>query len=154
MKKILTLIILLFVLSFNSFGQFKFGLGATVEIADFFGVTGKAKYQINEDFAGQASFSYYFEDFTFWTIDLDVLYGGFDIGDTDGFYATPFAGLQIATVSVDLGSFGGNVSDTDLGVNLGIQGNLPINDDLEFFIEPKITIGGGEGVYVAAGIYF
>ncbi|MEL6124430.1 MAG: hypothetical protein AAFR14_11995, partial [Bacteroidota bacterium] len=52
-------------------GEFKFGAGAHFFFdGASFGVQGKGNYGINDEWAGQASFSYFFEDFTFWTLDL------------------------------------------------------------------------------------
>jgi len=152
MKKIIVLGLFSLLISTSSFGQFKFGAGVSLELVDLFGITGKGHYTVNEDFAGQASFSYFFEDFTVWALDLDVHYNGFDIGVVEGFTLTPFAGLQVGTISVDVGF--GSVSNTDIGLNIGIVGVIPITDSLDLFIEPKVTIGGLEGIFLAGGVYF
>lgn len=153
MKRILTLVICVFALSFSASAQFKFGAqGAFLTDGSFFGVGAKGHYTINEDFAAQGSFTYYFEDVTVWTLDLDVHYSGFDIGDVESFRLTPFAGLNIFNVSVNVGGFGGSASTTNL--NLGMNGTMPLSGNLEFFVEPKIIIGGGSGFAVAAGVYF
>ena len=153
MKKLVVLGFFSIFLSASAFGQFKFGAGVSLELVDLFGISGKAHYTVNEDFAGQASFSYFFEDFTVWALDLDVHYSGFDIGDVEGFSLTPFAGLQVGTISVDLGGFG-DASNTDIGLNIGIAGVIAITDSLDLFIEPKLTIGGLEGVFLSGGVYF
>lgn len=135
--------------------QFKFGAGINIDLDDsLFGITGKGHYQINDDYAGQASFTYFFEKdlVKFWTLDLDVHYGGFDIGDLEGFHLTPFAGLNIANASVDIGGFGG--SDTEMGINIGINATIPITESLDLFIEPKLIISGIDGIGIAAGVYF
>ena len=154
MKRILTLAICVFALSFSASAQFKFGpQAALLTDGSFFGVGGKGHYTFNEDFAGQASFTYYFEEFTVWTLDLDVHYSGFEIGDVESFRLTPFAGLNIFNVSVDTG-LGFGVSGSTTNLNLGMNGTMPIGESLEFFVEPKIIIGSGSGFGIAAGVYF
>lgn len=154
MKKLTALFVFLFLIGTSSYSQeFKFGAGISLELVDLFGISGKAQYMVNEDFAGQASFTFFLEDpGTWWALDLDVLYGGFDIGDVEGFSITPFAGLQVASFSIDIGL--GSASDTDIGINLGVQALIDITDSLELFIEPKVTLGGFEGVYLAGGVFF
>lgn len=154
-KKLLTLLILIGC-SLAGYGQFKFGAGLTADIDDgFVGVTGKAHNIFTDEYAGQVSFSYFFEDnnITYWAIDLDVHYMGWDIGDVEGFNITPFGGLQIARANYDV-PFMGNDGDSELGINVGIQGNIPITDELDLFIEPKIIISGLDGFVLSAGVFF
>lgn len=153
MKKVLALAVFMISMSAVSFGQFKFGAGAVLATGSGgnVGVQAKGHYQINEDFAGQASFTYFFEsDVTFTHFDLDVHYSGFDLGDVEGFSLTPFAGLNIATVSASSNGFGASFTDTN--INVGVNGTFPITDSMDLYIEPKIVIGGG--FIVGAGVYF
>ena len=144
------------VMASTGLAQFKPGAQAALWTGNGgqFGIGAKGHYQINEDFAGQGSFTYYFEsDITIWTLDLDVHYSGFDIGDVESFRLTPFAGLNFYNVSADTG-LGFSVSGSSTNLNLGINGTMPLGDSLEFFVEPKIVIGGGSAFAVAAGVYF
>ena len=62
------------------------------------------------------------------------------------------AGLNIAHVSVDLGTFG-NASDTDIGLRL--LGGLKLNlSGLDAFTEAGLALGGGEQFSIAFGILF
>ena len=150
MKKILALCLFMGCFMFSGNAQsFKFGAqGQLLFDGSFFGVGGKGHYTFNDQFAGQASFTYYFEEVTVWTLDLDVHYSGFNIGDVESFRLTPFAGLNIFNVSV----FGVSANTTNL--NLGINGTMPLGDSLEFFVEPKIILGSGSTLAIAAGVYF
>ena len=61
-------------------------------------------------------------------------------------------GLNIARVSVDLGSFG-SASDTEIGLN--VLGGLKLNlSGLDAFTEARLSLGGGEQFAVMFGILF
>ena len=134
----------------EGFSQFKVGAGANfIFDGGSFGVGGRGHYTINEDFAAQGSFHYYFEsNFDVWTLDFDVFYSGFELGDLEGFRLTPFAGLNFIRVSTDLG-LGFDVSGSSTNLNLGIQGLTPITESLDLYIEPKIIIGSGSTLAIA-----
>ena len=151
MKRILALVFFVVALALTGTSQFKFGAGVGL-LESSFGVQGKAHYGVNDDFAGQGSFTYYFESgVTVWSLDLDVHYKGFDIGDVEGFSIAPFAGLNIYKIS---SSGGFNVGLSFTGLNLGVNGTLPLTDNLDLFVEPKIVIGGVGSFGIAAGVYF
>ncbi|MFT4568434.1 MAG: hypothetical protein ACI9FN_003403 [Saprospiraceae bacterium] len=152
MKRILALVFFVAALAITGSAQFKFGAGVGL-LEGRFGVQAKAHNTFTEDFAGQGSFTYYFESgATVWSLDLDVHYKGFNIGDVEGFSLAPFAGLNIYRVSVSAGNF--NVGASATGLNVGINGTLPITDSLDLYIEPKIVIGGAGSFGIAAGVYF
>ncbi len=155
MKKILAIALFVGAFAFTSSAQFKFGPQAALLFdGSYFGIGGKGHYSFNEDWAGQGSFTYYFEsDITVWTLDLDVHYSGFNIGDVESFRITPFAGINIFNVSADTG-LGFNVGGNSTNINIGVNGTMPIGDNLEFFVEPKFIIGGGGTLGIAAGVYF
>lgn len=154
MKKLVTIVFFLTVFAFTGFSQFKFGAGANLIFdGGSFGIGARGHYTVNEDYAGQGSFHYYFESgLNLWTIDLDVHYSGFNIGDVESFRLSPFAGLNIYSVSVDgLGAIGSN---TDVGINIGLNGTMPLSNGMELYIEPKFIIGGPSSLALAAGVYF
>ncbi len=148
MKKTLLLLICVFAMGYSAQAQFKIGAGASL-LDGFFGVGAKAHNSFSEDFAGQASFHYYFESVvTVYTIDLDVHYSGFDIGDVESFALTPFAGLNFFRAGVS--GFGA----TTTNLNVGVNGTMPLTDTLDLYIEPKLIIGSGSSFGIAAGVYF
>jgi len=148
MKRIITLAICMIGLSVITSAQFKFGGGVQFFDGEF-GLQAKANNAFTEDFTGQGTFSYYFvSGATFWGIDADVHYFGFDLGDLESFALAPFAGLNILTASA------GGFSNTNLNLNIGINGTLPLDSGLEVYIEPKIVIGNGSGFAISGGVYF
>ena len=156
MRKYLLTTILTLGIAVVGFSQFKFGAGLTADIDDgFIGINAKGKYFVNDEYAGQATFTYFFEDdnIQFWNIDLDVHYMGLEIGDVEGFNITPFAGLHVSRANFDI-PIGSVSGDTELGINLGVQGTIPITDNLELYIEPKLVIAGMDGFILSAGVFF
>ena len=150
MKRIIVIAALVMAFGVTGMAQFKFGAGIALLEGEI-GVQAKAKNYFADAIAGQASFSYYFpgSGVTFWSLDADVHYTGFDIGDVEGFQIAPFGGLNIGNVSV--AGFG----STEIGINLGVNGTLPLDSGLEIFIEPKLVLGGNlNGFGLAAGVYF
>lgn len=150
MKKVIALVVFIFALTASSFAQFKFGAGANMIFSgSSLGVGARAHYTINEDFAAQGSFHYYFEDsdLSLSSIDLDVHYNGFGLGDVESFSLTPFAGLNISRAS----AFGISASSTN--INVGVNGTMPLGG-LELYLEPKFIIGNGGTLALAAGVYF
>ena len=153
MKKVIFTILTMTFLSTTGFSQFKVGAGVnTLFDGGYFGLSAKGHYTINEQFAGQASFTYFFEDFSAWNLDLDVHYNGFQIGDLEGFRLTPFAGLNVFRTSVSIGAI--TSGDTDLNLNIGMNGTVPITDSLDLYVEPKSIFGDGSTFGIAAGVYF
>ena len=135
-------------MGYSAEAQTKFGAGVTL-LDGFFGVGARAHNSFTEDFAGQASFHYYFESLvTVYAIDVDVHYSGFDIGDVENFAITPFAGLNIFRSSQS--GFGG----TSTNLNIGVNGSLPLTDTLDLYIEPKFIIGSDTAFGISAGVYF
>jgi len=127
--------------------QFKGGVGVSFQIdGTLFGVTGKGHYAINDDFAGQTSFTYYFNELTIWALDFDVHYAGFEL-DVADFAISPFAGLNIYRFGTGLFS----LSSTN--INIGVNATKEMGS-IELFIEPKISLGGGTSLNLAAGVYF
>ena len=146
MRRVLTLIVCCVALSFTASAQLKFGAG--INILNDLGVQGKVHNTFSEKVAGQGSFTYFFvSNATVWNLDLDVHYSGFDIGDVESFALTPFAGFNVFGVS----AFG--ISTTDIGLNIGINGTMPLSG-MQLYIEPKIVINNGTDFAIAAGVYF
>ncbi len=155
MLRLLTISVFILFCTVDGFSQFKAGAGATfIFDGASFGVGGRGHYTINEDFAGQGSLHYYFEEgFNIWTIDLDVHYSGFNLGDVEGFRLTPFAGLNIIRVNSNSG-LGFDISGSSTNLNLGLQGLTPLTESLDLYIEPKFIIGSGSTFVLSAGVYF
>lgn len=134
----------------TSFGQLQFGAGASLNLggSGAFGVQGKALYPINENINASGTFTYYFEDFTFFAIDADAHYELLKLGDEEDITLSPFAGLNITNISV-LG-----IGVTDININLGAHFRKVISG-FNAYAEPKIVVGGGgSGLVISAGVLF
>lgn len=148
MKRILALVFFVVALAAAGSAQFKFGAGASL-LDGSFGVQGKAHNTFTDDFAGQGSFTYFFESgITLFAVDLDVHYSGFNLGDVESFKLAPFAGLNILRASV------AGFSSGSTNLNIGINGTMPLTDTMDLYVEPKFVIGNGSGFGVSVGVYF
>lgn len=148
MRKLIVTCVFMLAFAASSSAQFKFGAGAQLFDGSF-GLQGKANNAFTEDFSGQVSFTYYLESgITLWALDADVHYYGFELGDLESFKLAPFAGLNFLNASV------GGFSDSNIGLNVGINGSLPLDGGLEIYIEPKLVIAGGSGFAISGGVYF
>lgn len=130
---------------------FNFGAGAQMVFnGSVLGVQGKAIYNVNNSIDAAGTFTLHLEDFIDWTIDLDAHYLLLEIGEEFGF--KPFAGLSITRASVSILGF--SESDTSVGLNVGAFFDLLKTDKFQFYVEPKIMIGGFDGFAVSGGILF
>ena len=147
MKNLFLVLIGLFMFSSSADAQVRFGAGAQLIFDNsVFGVQGKALYQVNETIDAAGTFTIHLEDGFDWTIDLDAHYLLLEFANDIGF--KPFAGLSITK----FGFLG--VSNTEIGVNIGAFFDLFRSNDMQFYLEPKVNIGGYESLAVSGGILF
>ncbi len=150
------LFIILFCLSGGLlFGQFKLGLGIAHDFDDkFSALGGKLHYTVNSDYAGQVGVHYFFpkSGVSAFVIDTDVHFYGIKIGEVGGFHVAPLAGLNIVRFKTSAGSI--SSSKTNLGINLGFHGNIPITDKLSIYLEPKFVLDGLDNFVLSAGVFF
>lgn len=141
--KRLFLLFIVSILSSSLFSQFTIGGGLTYDVGDNLGIRGSVSSDVNDEWRGQLSYSYFFSD---WAIDLDAQYKlvEFETGYEEG-YVLPFAGLNINRDKEN--------NDTELGINLGINLSVPI-EEFKVFFEPKVTIAGIGGFILTAGVMF
>lgn len=154
MKRILIIAICLMALTFTSQAQVKFGPMATLFFnGTSFGIGAKAHTEFSDDIDGQASFTYFLESGTFWSLDADVLYKGLDIGDVEDFSIVPFGGLNIfQSPSFTFQNI--RTGGTTIGLNLGVSAKKSISDNMLLFIEPKVILGGAGTFAVTGGVFF
>jgi outer membrane immunogenic protein len=95
-----------------------------------------------------ADFSYYFvsDPASFWTLDLNGQYRFLPPGPF-GVYA--LAGLEIARASFEV--LGTDVSNTEVGLNLGIGAEYAVVPNVELFGELKYVIIEGDQAVIAIG---
>jgi len=126
--------------------QVQFGAGLQFlkpDIGSSFGIGAEVLFALNEDYALNPSFHYYFEEGNSLAIDVDVHYTRLLINDS--VRLNPFAGLNLVNAS----------EETELGINLGLHVQAPINENFEFYVEPKlIIISSLNGYAIGAGVLF
>ncbi len=144
MKKFFTLLtVVLFLGNIQAQEGFRFGAGAQLIFdGSVFGVQGKAMKGINEQFNFAGGFTIHLEDGVDWSIDLDAHYLLLEVGNEVGF--KPFAGLNILK----------HVGDTEIGINLGAFFDVLKSGDYQFYVEPKLVVGGYDSLVVSGGILF
>jgi len=149
MKNLMTTLLLTFIIAGSINAQdFRFGAGAQLIFdGSIFGLQGKALYNVNESFDASGTFTYHLEDFIDFSIDLDAHYLLLELGDEIGF--KPFAGISITRISIPF--FG---SETEMGLNLGAFFDVLKSGNMQFYVEPKIIIGGAESFAVSGGVLF
>ncbi len=149
MKRITFSLLVVLTFSTLSFGQLKFGAGASLQDFDAFGIQGKVLLDLEEKVGqpidGVGTFTFYLGDILDWSIDIDGQYRLLIIGEDIKF--SVLSGLQLARASTDF------VSATDVGLNLGGNFIIPIQS-FNIYAQPKVTIGGFSGITISGGILF
>lgn len=150
--KISIICVLLFICSGSLFGQVNFGAGAQISFdnGSAFGIQGKALYEIDETWRGAGTFTFYFDEFLDFSIDLDAQYKLIKV--SDNFDLAPLAGLNITRGSVSI--FGFSESATDVGINIGAFLDFVPSDSYHIYVEPKIVLGGLGSLVISGGILF
>ncbi|MCD8408848.1 outer membrane beta-barrel protein [Tenacibaculum finnmarkense] len=182
MKKLQITIILLFV-GIVANAQFKIGgkLAYGTEIKSL-GLGVKATYPINDKLTASGELNYFFEsDESSENTMGSYSFGGYSNSvtndrstklitfNTDLHYSLPFSsfdfyaigGVNFSNVSIESSSSGGGMSSTPfsnsetfVGLNLGIGGFIPINNDLDFFSELKYIASDFNQLVFSAGVLY
>ena len=149
MKQLLFTLLLVGTFSSISWGQtWNFGAGAQLILdGGVFGVQGKALREIDDTWRAAGSFTLHFEEFFDWSIDLDAQYKLLEV--SDNFDLAPFGGLSIQKYGIL-----GFASETKIGINLGAFIDFVPSDSYHIYVEPKLILGGYDGIVVAGGILF
>ncbi|MDA8693038.1 hypothetical protein N9L92_03175 [Saprospiraceae bacterium] len=130
-----------------AFGQFNFGAGAQLTFdPSAIGAQGKVLYEWDDTWRGAGTFTFYFDSFVNWSIDLDAQYKLLQL--SENFDLAPIGGLSIT--SFDLGL----ANDTEIGINLGAFIDFVPSDSYHIYLEPKIIVGGFGSLVVSGGILF
>ena len=145
MKNFLLLFTFLFLSISSIFGQFKFGAGLDTNF-DAFGVSGKANYLLNEEWGAQVGFTFFLSDFNPTRIDIDGQYVLTTAGDSDEILLKALGGFNYWKSGVPNQS-------AELGINIGANISFPISD-MNFYIEPRLTLISVGDFFIGAGMYF
>lgn len=150
----------LFLLLFAGFGltasaQLSLGGGVSYNLdAEEVGINVRGVYGFTETLRGQAGFTYYLvgDGLTLTEFNLNGNY--VFSGEPGGTMFYGLAGLNFFSASVDLGQFGGKVSATETGLNLGGGVNLGLSDSVMFYGEAKYVLSDASGLVLTAGVLF
>ena len=118
-------------------------------------ISANALVGLNEKLAIQPSFNYYFvgEGVTFWELNGDLHYS-LTGSETLDLYA--LGGISIVRTAIEAVIFGVpfSVSDTVIGLNLGVGANFGSGGNITPFGELKYTVGDASQLVLSAGIRF
>jgi opacity protein-like surface antigen len=156
MKRTIKLALLLFglIFAYNTSAQaqdIKAGGGlAYGSEVEAIGIQVSGVYDITEEVSGAADFIIFFPDnYDWWELNLNAHYG-FYAEDNVRVYG--LAGLNYATVEVDLGQFGSS-SNSELGLNLGGGAEFGL-DFANLYTELKYVLGDADQLAISAGLRF
>lgn len=157
MKKILIIpgIILgiTFLINTNALAQNDFSVGGGLAYGsevEAIGIQAGATYAITEEISAAADFIIFFPDnYDWWELNVN---GHYNFFSEDNVSVYGLAGLNYATLSVDLGQFG-DASDSELGLNLGGGAEFGL-DFAKLYTELKYVIGNADQLGISAGLRF
>ena len=183
MKKLIIVFALVLTTSMVSFAQdSKFMAGGGLSYAtkiENIGLNIKGLYLIDETWEAAGGFTYFFKkNYTTWSaLDFD---GHYILSNTDGMSLYALAGLNFTFFKFEmdnalgglsgLGDMGDEYGDynnyanaltssaeitgSDVGVNIGIGGRMPLSDKLFLTGEIKYTLGGANYLNAGVGILY
>lgn len=152
MKKLILSFILFAIISFVSQAQSKVGVGlaygSEVENAGI-GVNGE--FAASDVINISPSFIYYFKknNVSFWELNGNINY----IFSENSATVYGIAGLNLTGFKID-NPFGDDVTDSELGLNLGIGANFDAGGNLTPFAEAKYVLGDADQLSLFAGVRF
>jgi hypothetical protein len=143
-KHILSFVICFFVMHSILLAQFNIGAGLTyLERNNDVGLQAKAVLGLAEKWAVAAGGDLILTKGTKFDINTDVQYR-ITLGDFVRF--NPLAGLNFTKRT--------DVSAIDIGINLGLFSFIPLQERLNLYIEPKLTVGSLNSFVLSAGVMF
>ncbi len=145
MKKLLLPFILM-ITSMTCMAQFNFGAGLETDF-DILGIKGQIHYQIDDTWAGQVSGTLFFSDFNPTMLNFDAHYRLASIGSGEEIRLNGIGGFNYWSSGVE--GAGG-----ELGFNLGGNVTFPVTDQLDGFVEPKVTLISNAAFFMSFGVYF
>jgi len=161
MKNLLKAVFILVVLfSFSEANaQYSAGIGVHygTDISNI-GFSINGKYVINDDWSAAPSFTLFLKkDYVTWSaLDLDANYKITEIEKVGGLYGLAGLNMTFYKVKYDLGDWGGEYSDTgsEIGLNLGLGLDIPINEKLIVAPEVRYTVGGANYLRIGAKVMY
>lgn len=157
MKKLLSIAGLvlgfIFFSNTNALAQNEFKVGAGLAYGsevEAIGIQAGAVYDFTEEFSAAADFIVFFPDnYDWWELNVN---GHYRFLSQDNVTVYGLAGLNYATLSIDLGQFG-SASDSELGLNLGGGAEFGL-DFAKLYTELKYVVGNADQLGISAGLRF
>ena len=115
------------------------------------------KYQIDETWSAAPSFTLFLKkDYVTWSaLDLDANYKITDIEKVGGLYG--LAGLNMTFYKIKLEYYGvpsESATGTEIGLNLGLGLDIPINEKLVVAPEVRYTLGGASYLRIGSKVMY
>lgn len=159
MKKLILIscVLLGFILTFNTSsyaqeaGALKVGGGIIYGTeVEAIGVQAGAKYAFTPKISGAADFAIFFpKNYDWWELNAN---GHYHFMNEENMRIYGLAGLNYATVKIDLGQFG-SASNSEVGLNLG--GGAEFGTDFaDIYTELKYVLGNSDQLALSAGLRF
>ena len=132
------------------------GLAYGTEASDFdagLGIQLRAIYAIQGPWRAAADFIYYLggeDGFSLTEINLN---GHYVFSESDNALIYGLAGLNSVRLKYDV-VFIGSTSDTEVGINLGVGGQLYFNDRLSGLAELKYSLSDFDQLVIGAGLVY
>lgn len=128
------------------------------------GISANGKYDIDETWAGAASFTYFLgkEYYNLSVLDFDANYNITEIENIGSLYgigglSVSFWKFDLGGGTIDLGDYGSydtSYSESNIGLNLGLGLNVVSNENFAIAPEIKYTISNGGYLRIGAKILF
>jgi len=152
-------IVLLIMFTFSEANaQYSAGLGVHygTDISNI-GFSINGKYQINEQWSAAPSFTLFLKkDYVTWSaLDLDANYKITEIEKVGGLYG--LAGLNMTFYKIKVEYYGiesESVTGKEIGLNLGLGLDIPINDKIAVAPEVRYTVGGANYLRMGAKVMY
>jgi len=155
MKKILfTTVVLLVAIASTSFAQSRFGAGLVYGTeVEAIGLGVHGEFFLSDKVALAPGFNYFFADdpLTWWEINANANYYFTSSGSASVY---GLAGLNLATIGVDLPAPFEDSSSTELGLNLGVGANFDINSSVMPYTQLRFVVGDADQVALGFGVKF
>jgi len=152
-------IVLLVMFTFSEANaQYSAGIGVHygTDISNI-GFSINGKYQINEQWSAAPSFTLFLKkDYVTWSaLDLDANYKITEIEKVGGLYGLAGLNMTFYKIKVEyIGIESESVTGTEIGLNLGLGLDIPINDKIAVAPEVRYTVGGANYLRMGAKVMY
>ncbi len=140
-KALLIAALLCTTFAFQAHSQFNIGAGMTyVERGNEVGIGAKAFLGLNQFWGASLGANWILTNDIKYDINADAHYR-LNLGEVR---IHPLGGLNFSKLT--------DISGLDIGINLGVFSFIPLQERLNLYIEPKITLGNYNSFVLSAGV--